>query len=589
MNQPVGKTWCVEELCEQLATAEREADACRRELEEARETIRKRLTGISIQQPYQLLRHYYEKLLEDEKRKRREDVDELNAKLKEQKRCSDEKVAGLEALVAELRSQLAMYKDQVNGSGKSERFHGDTLGPRSGERTSKKNKDAEANQKKADDKVKKGPRVRSKKSGGRRIPKDMPRTTVVHELPPEDCRCPFCGKAFYLKPFTQAGGTVIEMQITFTITTHEQACYESTCTCNIPKLHVAPRPPRAMKKSLYSDRLWLNLLLMKFSQQIPTNRCIEWLAMHGLNDVSPSTVCEGFPRMATIFSELDGFIIDHNREAAFWLADESGIKVFVKREEREGRHWAVWQIRSCDTVVYMLSSTQEANNILSYFAEAPNGEVLLSDRAQTFKTLDIWFAIAFCWAHMRRDFVRVGRYVKGNRTWAIQWLRRIRKVYRIYQRRKKEPPDSAAHRKADQELRESKASIRAVLDAELSQEGLNEKRKKVLNSLDRHWDGLWRFVEDMRLPIDNNETERGFRPIARFRHSSYGCHSEDSANHLTRFYTILQTLKMNKIPELPYLEAYMAEYAANDAKIPDIKEWAPWDLSERVQSLIAHN
>ena len=588
MNQPTGNLWGMEEWAERLASAERRAEAYRVALEEARETIRNHLSRLSIHQPYQLLRQYYEKQLADEKRTHVEEVEELNLRLKEQKRGFEEKIAQLQLQAADLRSELAMYKDQVNGSGKSERVHGDRLGPSSGKEDTRPGEGSEgAVDTEADRKVKKGPRRRSEKSGGRRIPEDMPKKTVIHELPEEQRRCPICGLALKRTAFTQDGGTVIEMSITFTMTTHEQACYEPTCNCHIPKLTAAPRVPRAMERSLYGDDLWLSLLLMKYGQQFPTSRCLEWLAMHGLADVSPATIWAGFTRLGGIFSALDGLIIDHNREAAWWLADESGIKVFVKREQREGRHWAVWQIRSCDTVVYMLSSTQEANEILSYFAETANGEVLLSDRAQTFKTLDIWLAMAFCWAHMRRDFVRVGRYAKGNRTWAIQWLARIRKIYRLFQRRKGEPPDSREHQKFTQELLESKTEIRAVLDDELNQNDLKEKRRKVLNSLHRHWDGLWRFVEDLRLPIDNNETERGFRPLARFRHSSYGCHSESSAEHLTRFYTILETLKKNDVPQMPYLRAYMVEYAANGADVPNIQEWAPWDLSERVRALIA--
>ena len=382
---------------------------------------------------------------------------------------------------------------------KSERFHGDSLEP-------VPNKDSE--------KAKKGPRKRSDASGGRRVPENHPKQVLVHELPEEERRCTFCGKIFTQAAFTKKGATVIKMQITLTVTEHHQACYEPTCDCQIPKLTTAPAPPRAMSRSLYSDDLWLTLMMMKYSQQIPTNRCIEWLAMHGLDQVSPSTICAGFARISEIFSPLDALIIDHNRQAAWWLADESGLKVFVKRQEREGRHWAVWQVRSCDTVVYMLSSTQQASEILTYFADAPNGEVLLSDRAQTFKTLDIWFAIAFCWAHMRRDFVRTGKYCKGNRSWAVQWLARIRQVYRIFRRRKKEPPGSDAFLHATAKKQKAKTSIRKILYLEIAQNNLKKERRKILTSLDTHWTGLWTFIEDCRLPIDNNETEQGFRPLA---------------------------------------------------------------------------
>lgn len=561
---------------------QQQLEETRSELEKAQDFIRHSLAGLSFKEPYLLLRKYYEGRLEEEKGKRHAEVERLKISMKANEDCFKATIAKLEEFAIDLRSQLAMYKDQVNGSGKSERFAGDRLNP--SERSA--GKEGDAGGKREGNRGKKGPRKRSKYSGGRSKPQKEADEIVLHELPMSERKCPFCGRPYAAAPYTREGSTVIEMCIRFIVVEHRQACYESTCDCHIPKIIVTPRTPRAMTRSLYSDDLWLNLLCMKYAQQIPTNRCIEWLAMHGIENVSPSTLCAGFARMSNMFSAVDQMIIEHNQQADWWAADESGLKVFVERTEREGRHWAVWQVRSSDTSVFMLSSTKEANEILAYFVDAPNGEVLLTDRAQTFKTLDLWFAIAFCWAHMRRDFVRLGRYCKGNRCWAIDWLGRIRKVYRIFKRRKKEPPDSDQYSEETKNLLQEKMHIRTILDRELTLEELPAGRRKILNSLDRHWEGLWRFIEDARLPIDNNDTEQGFRPLARTRNSSYGCHSEAHAHHLVRFLTIFETLNINRIPPMAYLRAYMAEFAANGGTVPNIEEWAPWNLSTRVQALI---
>jgi hypothetical protein len=37
--------------------------------------------------------------------------------------------------------------------------------------------------------------------------------------------------------------------------------------------------------------------------------------------------------------------------------------------------------------------------------------------------------LAFCWSHVRRDFIRVGKGWPELKTWALQWLRRIRLLY----------------------------------------------------------------------------------------------------------------------------------------------------------------
>lgn len=593
MNSPLPAQTRIELLQFELEEVCGELEITRKELESARSEIQKFFTSRSIKEPYQLLRSYYEKEFEEQKRKSADEIDRLKARMKEREDYFKSKLIAANRLSADLRSELAMYKDQTNGSGKSERFHGDNLEPSSKpkakENSDKSSKqDSDAPPQTAGKNPKKKPKERSPDCGGRHTPEGHPEETVIHELPEADRRCGRCGKVYAETTFTQEGSTVIEMQVTFRIVKHRQACYRPTCDCDSSGIIVAPRALRAMTRSLYGDDFWLNMLIMKYAQQIPSSKSIGWLDMHGLKDVSSSTISFGYGRMSTIMAPLDEMIIEHNRDATHWAADESGLKVFVEREEREGKHWAVWQIRSVDTAVYMLSSTQEAKEILAYFADTANGEVLLSDRAQTFKTLDHWFAIAFCWAHMRRDFVRVGKYHKGNRCWAIAWLARIRSVYRLFRNRKKEPPDSPRFADLTVKLKNEKEKILTVLTEELNQDKLPEKRRKTLQSLKNHWKGLWLFIEDVHLRMDNNEVEQGFRCLARLRNSAYGCHSEDYAQHLVRFLSIFETLKMNNIPALPYLRAYMKEYADNCGKIPNIKEWAPWNPSQRVLDLIAN-
>ncbi len=118
MNQPAEKVWEIQECQRRLEAAEELAESYRLELEDAQEALRSRFAALSVHQPYQLLREYYEKQLAEEKTKRRTEVERLKLQMDEQKQSFDQALAKLKLQVAELRSELAMYKDQVNGSGK---------------------------------------------------------------------------------------------------------------------------------------------------------------------------------------------------------------------------------------------------------------------------------------------------------------------------------------------------------------------------------------------------------------------------------------------------------------------------------------
>ncbi|MFH1921450.1 MAG: transposase [Planctomycetota bacterium] len=54
-------------------------------------------------------------------------------------------------------------------------------------------------------------------------------------------------------------------------------------------------------------------------------------------------------------------------------------------------------------------------------------------------------------------------------------------------------------------------AMRAEAVGELSDPKLRQPCRKVLESLQEHWTGLLRFVDDPRVPMDNNASERAGR------------------------------------------------------------------------------
>jgi len=47
--------------------------------------------------------------------------------------------------------------------------------------------------------------------------------------------------------------------------------------------------------------------------------------------------------------------------------------------------------------------------------------------------------LAFCWAHVRRDFVGVGKGWPELTPWALCWLRRIHDLYQVNRERLQHP------------------------------------------------------------------------------------------------------------------------------------------------------
>lgn len=344
----------------------------------------------------------------------------------------------------------------------------------------------------------------------------------------------------------------------------------------------AALPPKAMLRSLFTDRAWIEMFVLKYVYQVPANQIINIFANADYQPHS-GTLCDGFARFCQrLLAPLDGAIIEHNLTGPWWAADSSSLRLIKKDSDRT--HSVCWQVRSPQCTVYFHSLTGEAEHIQTYFADATaDAPILMVDRASTFKTL--WFSLVFCWAHVRRDFVLLGRYEKGHRGFAITWLRRIRKLYRLHKSWRLAPHDSTLRR----DLRKHLRQMEKLRDDQLARTDLPEPRRKVLTSLREHWTGLTRFVDDPRLPLDNNAVERNFRPLARFRHNCQACHSENAATTMVRAFTVIQTLIQNQIAVKPYLLAWCEAIAQNGGEPPeDLQPWLPWQLTDAVKQRIAY-
>ena len=98
----------------------------------------------------------------------------------------------------------------------------------------------------------------------------------------------------------------------------------------------------------------------------------------------------------------------------------------------------------------------------------------------------------------------------------------IRTLYRLNDRRLAAERDSAAFRAADDGLRRAVAAMETRRETELAGVALATPCRKVLESLDGHREGLTRFVDDPRIPLDNSASERCDRGAAVARKDFYG-------------------------------------------------------------------
>jgi transposase len=411
------------------------------------------------------------------------------------------------------------------------------------------------------------------------------------DIPPDECVCGRCGK-----PFADMGQTEDSEQVEFEFVIYRRRVrrrrYRQTCNCPGRRTHTAPKPPKLIPKSRYGTSVWVHLLLEKFLLGRPLQRTIEQLGLYELQSAA-GTMTAGMQRIEPLLEPIYAALHERNVQSTVHHADETRWLVFVEKEGKNSYRWWLWVFAGEDSVVYVLDPTRSHDVPEGHFPANAEG-VLIVDRYSAYKAmkqvLDGKLILAFCWAHVRRDFVRVGKGYPELKEWALLWLRQIRELYRLHRQRRQHDLSSPEYAQADATLREHVAAMCQQRDAELADPKLREPCRKVLTSLKEHWSGLTVFLDDPRIPLDNNRAERLMRNPAMGRKNYYGSGAEWAGRLAMMMFSILATLKLWKINPRLWLTWYFESCAAAGGKAPaNINQFLPWNLSdERRAALSSH-
>jgi transposase len=390
--------------------------------------------------------------------------------------------------------------------------------------------------------------------------------------------------------------------------------YEQACSCpkpGLPQRVVAPAPAPLIERGLLSVESIVEGLLRKFLYYMPVERlAAEWRQL-GVA-ISPGTWCGIFQRLVPLFGPLVEALLQACRADRQWLMDETRWAVFVELEGKGSSRWWLWVAVSPRVKFYLLSPSRGSGVPKDFFGYDPSkGQCqwtgpLMVDRYSSYKFLARLLTLAFCWTHVRRDFVEAQAGATADQVaWAQAWIERIGGLYQLNGRRlelgqdPKEPKLPAPfvrmdparragvdYQKADQSMRQAVAVFQGQREAELIPEQLPLRRRKILESLREHWSGLTLFVENPEIPLDNNGAERALRSGALARNNFYGSGSVWSGELLAMRLTILPTGLVHQLNLRGYLIDYLKACAENGGQAPkDLDSWLPWNYQRKETAL----
>lgn len=442
---------------------------------------------------------------------------------------------------------------------------------------------------------------------GRTQRPDLPVIPEVLDLPEEKKSCSCCGLPYVSTPALDKQNDFIEVEVNAYIRRVRRSAYQRNpgCCCpQTPAIITAGQLPRLIPRSPYQVSFWVEVLLSKFHYAQPTNRYLQDLSDQALT-VSPGTVAGGLRQLAPLFEPMMDALYQKQMTESLFHNDETRWEVFVELEGKVGSRWYLWVTRSQSVVYFILDPSRSATVPGAHFAGLQQERVIIvCDRYSAYKKLarlSDSILLAFCWAHVRRDYLDAGRSYKELEAWMLESKERIGKLYhqnrlRLEQWDPESPLDEQNrdfehHHQAVQQILQAMRTEALRLTAENEEElddatlalsrSARKQQRKVCQSLLTHWDGLTLFVENPQVPMDNNLAENTIRGPVTGRKNYYGSGSLWSAGLAAFLFSVLKTLGLWGINPRHWLNVYLTACAENGGKVPaDLTAYIPWEMSE---------
>lgn len=428
---------------------------------------------------------------------------------------------------------------------------------------------------------------RGSRGHGRRDYRHLPTVEIVHDVPPEQRYCSCCGLQF--EALGSEDSEQLDWQVHVTRIVHKRLRYRRVCGCPGRRTVTAPPAPNPVPKGRLTHHFLARLLFDKYVLGLPVHRIVRSLAAEGL-DLAAGSLCGALHSVAGLLQPLYQAIVAHNRRAAHVHVDETSWRVFEHDEQGVGQRWWLWVFLTADTAVFTIDATRSMSVVETHFG-VDRADTALADGRRLVVSSDFYAVYQclaridgvhplWCWAHIRRRFIRAGDAHRELRVWADAWVARIADLYTAHTDLAAATVGTAEHTTAETAFDTALTAIdTARHDQTRDVDLMVPAARKALETLNREWDGLAAHRDFPDLPLDNNPAERALRTPVVNRKNSYGSHARWAADLAAMVWTIAATAERNHREPLAYLTDYLNTCAQAGGKPPEdaaLDRFLPW-------------
>ena len=328
----------------------------------------------------------------------------------------------------------------------------------------------------------------------------------------------------------------------------------------------APLPPLAVPSGQLASGFLAHLVYSKCALHLPLSRIAEDLSRQDVS-LASSTLCDAMGQAADLLEPVVASLKSVAFDSDVLQMDGTGIDVLIPRKAGKYRGQMTVYCTDGETPItlYDFSSTKAGKHFSTFLnlgqPDAYSG-YLISDSASNMDVLSRGTAVVRCgcWQHVREHFVTARPNDPVAAAKALSFIRELFDIERA--------SDEAGERAAERLSRRRRDSV-GVLErfevwmAEIQRRYLpSEEMWKAIQYCGNHRVAQRRFLDDGRIPIHNNLSERELGVIGRGRKNYLFAGSDVGGQRLGILYSVVRTCQRLEVDPWMYLNEVLPRLSA---------------------------
>jgi transposase len=369
--------------------------------------------------------------------------------------------------------------------------------------------------------------------------------TVMHHLTAAEAQCPKCGG---VAERAVGGGkeTFLYEYVPGYFVRQKHVQEKLACSCGQYIATAAPRA-RPVDKGHYGPGFIAHLIVMKCGDSIPLYRLAKQYQRLGI-PMSRSTLTDLFHAAAEKLEPLYKRLLALVARSDIVQADETSLKM-----QRPSKRGFVWAFVAGELIAYRFAGSRSGETPVEVLG-GTQGTLVVDAYTGYNRVTDVdGRERAGCIAHVRRKFFDA---LQAGIVEARQALDLILDVYRVEHEAR-----ARGIMRSDEHLRLRRTRSRAAMDRfrtwlfdqrgqHVPKSPMGEALRYALNQ----WNTLNAFLDDARIPVDNNASERALRAVALGRKNFLFVGDEEHGANLAGLYSLVATCEAVGVDPVEYIK-----------------------------------